>query len=107
MIKKDCPLTTLVFDTRDPVPVDGNLYAYLVNGLGDSNQGYEEVWCFYYALNRTAASIWMLIALAAASLVGLAVGFGTRDGKLGMGVGGGILGVLMCVHGAAVVGTKH
>ncbi|KAF1829731.1 hypothetical protein BDW02DRAFT_634212 [Decorospora gaudefroyi] len=92
-IKKDDTLTKLLFGSV-PISENGSLYAYLVDAVQDGHAGYTEILCFYYAVSGRMASIWLLIALGLAVLLGFGVGVGTGDGHLGLDVGTGVLAVL-------------
>ena len=72
-IKRDDTLTKLLFGSV-PTSENGNLYAYLVDAVQDGHAGYTEVWCFYHAVSGRMASIWLLIALGVAVLLGFGAG---------------------------------
>lgn len=102
-IKKDDTLTKLLFGSAR-TPETGCLYAYLVNGVQEYHTGYTEVWCIYYIVSGHAASVWLLVALGIAVIIGFGVGVGTGDGRLGLDVGTGVFAVFTGVHLAIVLG---
>lgn len=105
-IKKDDTLTKLLFGSV-PWLENGSLHAYLSAAVQNDHAGYTEVWCFYHTVSGRTASIWLLVALVLAALLGFGVGIGTGDGSLGLDVGTGALAVLMGVHLSIFLATMY
>jgi hypothetical protein len=105
--KRDELMTKLLLDPSAPVPTTDSLRVYLIKGVQTEHDGYVQLWCFYHELDGVAAASWLLLALSLATVVGLAIGFGLKDGKLGLGVGTGLLAVLTTIQGAVIMRTTY
>ncbi|KAH3954210.1 hypothetical protein HBI25_015220 [Parastagonospora nodorum] len=104
IIEKDEMITNLLRGSPVLYRGTGNVFAHLVDGTtGQDDASSIVAWCFYYKLDGTAAAFWLLFALVLAIVVGASVGFGSSDGKLGLGVGGGLLAVLTAVQVAIIM----
>jgi hypothetical protein len=106
-MKKNDAMTNILLDTSTPIPSTKELHEHLLKGIQNGNGGHTKVWCYYYEFSALAAAIWLLTALVVATIMGLAVGGATGDGKLGLGVGGGLLAVLMTIHMAISMCYKY
>lgn len=96
-------MTNLLLHVLTPVPSTKTIREHLLAGVQNHYDGYLKVWCYYHALSGVAAAIWLSMALIIAAIVGLAVGGATGNGKLGLGVGGGVLAVLTTVQAAIIM----
>jgi hypothetical protein len=93
-------MTNILLHTSIPIPSTKELREYLLKGIQNDNGGSTKVWYYYYAFSAWAAAVWLLTALVVATIVGLAVGGATGDGRLGLGVAGGVLATLTTIHAA-------
>jgi hypothetical protein len=96
-------MTAVLLDQSPPAWNVAQLSRVLADGIKDGKNGYREVWCIYYQINGAAVAAWLLTALVVAVIVGLSVGFGVHDGKLGLGVGGTLLTILATIQASIIM----
>ncbi|KAF2118804.1 hypothetical protein BDV96DRAFT_596632 [Lophiotrema nucula] len=101
--KKDDLLSKLLHDSSVPLPSNGRLKDYLINGTRYRQNGVDRVWCLYYKLDGVVASMWALVSLVVSFIVGIAASFGSENGELGLGVGAGLMAVFTLVQSAIIM----
>lgn len=105
--RTDDAMTNILVNASTPIPTTKELRKHLLRGMHDDNGEERKVWCYYHARNAVGEAVWLLMALMVSIIVGLSVGDTTGDGKLGLGVGGGVFVVLATVHAAILMYYKE
>ncbi|KAF1849827.1 uncharacterized protein K460DRAFT_349973 [Cucurbitaria berberidis CBS 394.84] len=105
--KRHDMMTNVLFNPATPIPTTHTLYVQLISGVRNDEEGHTKAWGLDYAIDGHAACIWLALALVAALVVGLVIGISTGDGKLGLGIGGGLLAASTAIQAAILMRTIY